>query len=111
MNRFEALDAAIAMIRILRPVIEKVARHDPSLAKQMKNAATSVASCLGEGNRRVGGDRPHLWRISFGSAGELQEQLRVVRAWGYLTDGELDASDEAVDRMCALVYRLLTPRR
>ena len=37
--------------------IEKVARHDTDLARQMRKAATSAPSNLAEGNRRGGGDR------------------------------------------------------
>ena len=38
----------------------------------------------GEGSRRVGRDRPNLYRIAAGSAEEVRVALWVARAWGYL---------------------------
>jgi len=109
--RFEALEAALEMIAIVRPVIDKVARHDPDLARQMKRSASSAPSCLAEGNRRRGRDRSHLWTIALGSADEFGVQLRIARSWQYVPSEELDVSDAAVDRVRALTYRLLYPRR
>ena len=54
---FEAHELALEAIKLVRPIIEKVARHDTDLARQMRKAATSAPSNLAEGNRRRGGDR------------------------------------------------------
>ena len=110
MSRFEAMDAALAMITTLGPVLEQVERRDRDLGKQLRRAASSVVSNLGEGNRRTGGDRLYLWRVGLGSAEETKVQLRIARAWGYVAGAKLDESDAAVDRMCALLYRLTTLR-
>ena len=110
MKTFEAMDAAVAMITTVRPVIERIERRDRDLGRQLRRAAASVVSNLGEGNRRMGGDRIQLWRVAAGSAEEAKLQLRIARAWGYVAGAKLDESDAAVDRMCALLYRLTTPR-
>jgi four helix bundle protein len=109
--RFEALDVALSMVRTVKPLIDVVRRQDRNLGDQMRNAAASAQSCLAEGNRRIGGDRLQLWRIALGSAGEVQAQLQIARAWGYAADAKLDECDAIVDRMCAILYRLTTPRR
>ena len=48
---FEAHELALEAIKLVRPIIEKVARHDTDLARQMRKAATSAPSNLAEGNR------------------------------------------------------------
>ena len=100
----------VAMITTVRPVIERIERWDRDLGRQLRRSAASVVSNLGEGNRRMGGDRLHLWRVAAGSAEEAKLQLRIARAWGYVAGAKLDESDAAADRMCALLYRLTTPR-
>ena len=101
----------VAMITTVRPVIERIERRDRDLGRQLRRSAASVVSNLGEGNRRMGGDRLQLWRVcTAGSAEEAKVQLRIARAWGYCAGAKLDDSDVAVDRMCALLYRLTTPR-
>jgi hypothetical protein len=72
---------------------------------RLRNAAASVQCCLAEGNRRIGGDRLQLWRVALGSAGEVQAQLQIARAWGYAADARLDECDAIVDRMCAILSR------
>jgi len=109
-SRLEAHELALQAITLVRPIIEKVARHDADLARQMRKAATSAPSNLAEGNRRKGGDRYHLFSVALGSADELKTQLRITRAWGYVPDAQLDPAIEIVDRVCAMTHRLLYPR-
>ena len=108
--KFEAEELALTVIRTVKPVLERVRRYDPDLARDMKRATTSINSNLGEGNRRVKGDRIHLWEIAAGSAGELKDQLAAVRAWGYVGGPMLDEADTVADRMCAMLFRLIKPR-
>jgi len=110
MKTFETMDATMAMIGILRPVLEAIERKDKDLGRQLRRATVSVVSNLAEGNRKVGNDRLHAWRMASGSAEEAKLQLRIARAWGYVEGRGLDDSDAAVDRVCALLYRLTTPR-
>ena len=110
MKNFEAHDVALEAIKLVRPIIEKVARHDPDLARQMRKAATSAPSNLAEGNRRRGRDRSHLFSVALGSADELKTQLLVTRAWAYVPDSQLVPAIDIVDRVCAMTHRLLYPR-
>jgi four helix bundle protein len=111
MNTLVAHELALQAITLVRPIIEKVARHDPDLARQMRRAASSAPSNLAEGNRRQGRDRQHLFSVALGSADELKTQLRVAHAWGYAPEKELAPAVEIVDRVCATTHRLLYPRR
>ncbi len=88
-SKFLALEHAILLVQSLRDVSVKLRRHDASLEKQLRRAASSVALNLGEGRRRRGQDRTHLFRIAAGSAEEVRTCLRLVQAWGYLPDNAL----------------------
>ncbi len=106
----EAQALALEAIKLVRPIIEKVARHDTDLARQMRKAATSAPSNLAEGNRRRGGDRFHLFSVALGSADELKSQLEIARMFAYAPDAQIDPAVEIVDRVCAMTHRLLYPR-
>ena len=76
-QRFQAYDAALAMVAALRPVLEPLAKGDRALADQVRRAASSVALNLAEGNRRTGQDRLQFFRIAAGSAAEVRAALEV----------------------------------
>ena len=57
---FIALEVAEQLVRSLRDVIAVVARHDPSLAGEVRRAGASVILNLSEGQRRVGRDHHRL---------------------------------------------------
>jgi four helix bundle protein len=67
------LYVSLKLIASLRPLLPLIARRDRDLEPldQVRRAATSVASNVSEGNRRVGKDRLHLFRVAAGSAAEV----------------------------------------
>ncbi|MFO0581595.1 MAG: four helix bundle protein [Anaeromyxobacter sp.] len=83
-STFLAYDVSLELARAVRPLIALVARRDPSLADQLRRAVTSVPLNVAEGNRRVGRDRPHHFRVALGSAAEVAACLDVAEALGYL---------------------------
>ena len=105
-HRFEALEISLALIRCLRPVVGRLEQRDRGLARQLREAASSVALNLGEGRRRVGKDRLHFWRIAGGSAGEVLACLRVAEAWGHLGEVELHEALGYTDSLLAITWRL-----
>jgi four helix bundle protein len=105
-GRFEAFEVSLEAVRGLRPVFEAVGRRDSGLAKQMRNAAASVALNLAEGNRRSGGDRLHHFRVAAGSADEVIAALRVADALGYVAASKLEAPLALLDRVLAMTWRL-----
>ncbi|MBI2892357.1 MAG: four helix bundle protein [Deltaproteobacteria bacterium] len=54
------------------------------MAKQMRDATTSIPSNLSEGARRRGKDRTYLPSVAAGSAGEVKTQVRIAKAWRYI---------------------------
>ena len=82
-----------------------------SLADQVVRSASSVPANLAEGSGRRGRDRMHHWRIAYGSAREVDSHLRLL-----LDAGAVDAEGaaralELFDRVRAMTWRLLHPRR
>jgi four helix bundle protein len=105
-HRFEALETAIELATAVAPHLRRLERRDKSLVDQLRRAVTSVASCLAEGNRRVGKDRLHLFRIAEGSAAEVHSQLRIGVALGTLAEDEARPSVELADRVVAMCFGL-----
>jgi four helix bundle protein len=87
-------EVILVVIERLRPVVAKIAQHDASLAKQMRDAATSVALNTAEGSGQRGGHRRERYRTALGSARETQAGLDTAVAWGYI-----DAQPELRDML------------
>ncbi len=103
---FQVQEAAEAMVRELRPVVEAIARADGQLADQLRRAATSVPLNIAEGNGRAGRDRRHHFTIAAGSAREVRAALSVAAAWGYLQSGSAEGALAEADRVLAMLWRL-----
>jgi len=110
MNKFVALEVARQLIRSLRAIVEQIARRDPSLAGQLRNASSSVLLNIAEGNRRGGRDRLHHFRVAAGSAAESDGVLDVASAWGYIAEREIQEPRALIDRQLALLWGLTHKR-
>src|SRR5579871_2230520 len=109
-KKFEALEVALQVIALLKPLVAKIRVRDPELADQLKDAATSMALNLAEGSRRQGRDRLQHYRIASGSAEESHVALRVAVAWGCVDMHEVEAVIALLDREGAMTWRLTHPR-
>jgi four helix bundle protein len=85
----------------VRLAIERIARGDRDLAKQLTRAATSVALNVAEGWARGGADRVHLLRVGLGSLREVSTCLDIAPGFGWI--GEPVAA-ELRARLGALLY-------
>src|SRR5262245_55089503 len=103
---FVAFEVALEMIVSLRDVVARVRRHSSRVADQLVDSASSVAANLEEGNRRVGKDRLHLFRVAAGSAAETRAHLRVAIAWGWIQPAEVERSLALIDRELGLIWGL-----
>ena len=83
---FDAYDAALLLIRQLREILPLIQRHDPELAAQIHDAASSAHLNLAEGRRRIARDRVNRYRISAGSFDEVRAGLDQACADGHLPD-------------------------
>ena len=104
--RFHALELALSVISSLRRLLPTIRSRDPRLASQIRDAGSSMALNLGEGNRRRGLDRTHLFRIASGSAEEVRTALRVSLAWGYLGEKAVAEALGRIDGLQAMLWTL-----
>ena len=103
---FVAYDVALDVIGNLRGVVRAIRVQDAKLAQQIVASASSVAANVAEGNRRVGRDRLHLFRIAAGSADETRAHLQVAMAWGWLDAGDVAPALKSIDRELGLLWGL-----
>ena len=107
---FHAYTVALALARSVREPIRRIAMADSDLARQMRRATHSSVLNLSEGNRRVGKDRLHLFRVAAGSVAEIQASLDVADALGYTT-GDTKEPKELTDRLLAMLHRLTSRKK
>ena len=106
LSTFHALDVALELIRRLRPIIDKIRRHDRNEAEQLQEASRSIARNLSEGRRRLKGDRRNLWSYAAGSTEEAQTTVRMAHASGWIDDDDWESVRELFDRELAMTWRL-----
>ena len=105
---FDAYDRSLQLLRSCVPVLRALKSHDPVLEKQLRSAAQSVGQNVAEGNRRVGKDRRHMFRIALGSAAEVTMALDQAVALEYVAPSQVAEALELADRVRAMTYRLST---
>lgn len=101
-----AQQVALEAIRTLRPLLERIQRHDRGLADQLKRAASSVVLNLAEAAYNNAGHRRSRLESARGSANESRAALSVACAWGYVSEAEAAAVDTLYDRVLAMTYPL-----
>src|SRR5438552_13126576 len=104
--RFLVLDASIAAIEGLRPLVARIRQHDRDLGEQLRRALSSVPLNIAEGNHSEGGLRFSRFATAAGSNSEARAALRVAAAWGYVTAKDAAAGDALLDRVAGMLYRL-----
>ena len=105
-RKFLALELALELIVSLRPVVDKIRRRSPRLARQIEDSASSVVANLGEGRRRQGRDRQQFFCISAGSADETRCHLRVALGWGWVNPSDIAEPMALLDRELAMLWKL-----
>ena len=109
--KLEVHEVAIDLIRSLKPLVASIARHDRSLADQIKRSGSSVALALGEGAYSRKGNQPARFQDALASAGETRAALRVALAWEYVGEAQLEGALVLLDRIIGMCWRLTHPRR
>ena len=101
----KALEAAgIAISLVMR-----VPAPLKSLADQVIRSASSVPANLSEGHGRSGRDRLHHWRIAYGSAKEVDTQLRLLIGAVAIDVTQATNALRLFDDVRAITWRLLNP--
>ena len=73
----------LCMVREVRPYIERVARFDRDLARQLRKSSTSVPLNVAEGSGLRGGRRRQTYEYALGEARETLANLETAESAGY----------------------------
>ena len=101
--------ALLLIAELVRPV-EKLKRRDRHLADQVDRALNSIGLNPSEGGGRDGKDRTHFRKIAFASTSELRMALAMAVVKRHLCDEELVTARELLDRVRAMLWRMIHPR-
>ena len=74
----------LQLIRDLRPYVERIARFDRDLARQLKKAMTSSPLNVAEGSGSRAGRRRHCYDTALGETRETLACLETAEAAGYI---------------------------
>ena len=102
------VDTVIALVAEVAPIAEQIGRHDSALAKQLREALSSVALNIAEGSDQRGARRTNHYAIALGSARESFVALRAAGAWGYIgpvPKNIVDAFDKIIGTLVKNVRR------
>ncbi len=97
----------VETVAMLAPIVKRVARQDPDLARQMRKAGSSIVLNTAEGIGVAGGNEKVRFRTALGSNQEIRACLDVAEAWSYVDTIDPILRDR-FDRIAATLYRLAT---
>ncbi|MDQ3299443.1 MAG: four helix bundle protein [Myxococcota bacterium] len=104
-----AYAVAIEVVTELRPIVERIRKHDSTLAKQLVDAMNTTVQNLAEGEAHRGGNKRAKYEIAHGEANEVKGSLDLALAWRYIAD---DAPARAkLRRLLALIWGLTNSQR
>jgi len=100
-------ETMLDVLRMLRPVIVQIEKHDRDLGNQLRRASSSVPLNVAEGSGSAGGTRNVRYRTALGSAREVGACLDVALALGYVeaVDAGLAARLNDVQAVLAKIVR------
>lgn len=93
--------------------VYRITKHFPpsegyGLTSQMQRCAVSIPSNIAEGYRRMSADDSlRFYKISFGSASELETQLEIARRLGYSSEENLKETSELLLEVLKLLSSMI----
>jgi four helix bundle protein len=103
---FHVLEVSLEAVAALREPVRVLRSRNADLRRQIRRAGSSIPLNIAEGNRRVGKDRLHLWRVAAGSAEEVRVALHTAVAWGDLDPARTTRPLQLLDRVLAMLCKL-----
>ena len=98
---------ALVVLRLLKPTMVEIGRHDSDLARQLRRCGASMVLNIAEGSYARMGNQKALLAVALGSAKETRETCVdvAVAALGYV--GGIEAEIVArLARIGGVLYRL-----
>src|SRR6185503_20644743 len=96
----------LSVVDLLAPIMPFIQRRDPSLASQLRRAASSIALNIAESEYSDPGNRRARLFTAAGSANESRTALKVAIAWGYIRSDRATDVLERMDRVVAILWKL-----
>jgi len=84
LKNFQMYQLALKGVRLVRPLIVQIAKHDKDLATQLRRSVTSVPLNAAEGAEGRKNNRLARYADARGSANEVVATLQSAEALGYL---------------------------
>ena len=102
----KAYPLMLEVLRLLRPVLVQIERHDRDLGNQLRRASACVSLNIAEGSGSSGGTRTTRYRTALGSARETGACLDVAMALGYVERVEPELLGK-LDQVRAIMARVV----
>ena len=100
----------LSFVAEVAPLMRRIGRHDPDLARQPRRASSSVALNTAEGMHARGRSRMVCYSIALREMRESYAALEVSVLLRYLSP--LDAAlEDRIQHILATLYRLSFPRQ
>jgi four helix bundle protein len=102
---------ALLLVRLMRPLWEKVGKHNRGLRKQLEECAPSVPLNLAEGHMRSDGHQRERFGQAIASARECIAGLETSVAAGYLDETECTRAIDVADKIIATIWKCVHGKR
>ena len=106
MSRLKVYKLSLEMVRLMRPLWEKIGRHNRPLRQQLEKSAPAVPRLIAEGEARRGGTAILRWEDAIAEARESLGSVDAAIAAGYLTERETVKAVDKTDHVIATLWKL-----
>jgi len=107
LHKLDVYRCALELYKRIGRMTAEFPRGEADLRSQMRRAARSVPFNIGEGVGKRGRARAAAYGVALGEAKELIVALDCVEIDGYAPRDELNACQDLVDRICAMLTKLI----
>ncbi len=106
MKDFKCYQLSLDAVRLVRPLIEGIERHDRDLGRQLRRCLSSVPLNVAEGSRSSGKNKQARYANAMGSAREAVACLETAEALGYLRQEALPVPIDKLEHVVAILFNL-----
>jgi len=110
-HSLQVLPVAHELISVIAPLTHPIGLRDRALVDQLRRAAQSIALNLAESTGHRAGNRRMRFESALGSVYETRAILHIAANWGYVEAAEVEPALALADRVAAMTWRLLNPKR
>jgi four helix bundle protein len=110
LHKLDVYRCALELYRRIGRMTAEFPRGEADLRStndRVRRAARSVPFNIGEGVGKRGRARAAAYEVALGEAKELVVALDCVEIDGYASQDELNACQDLVDRICAMLTKLI----